>query len=95
MKLKNRDDRAGRNFSAYNPRYQSNFVRARSYNACNPTPGASLKEAQRINESSPHKIIRLSLETRPDHITPAKSAACVSLAAPLFKWCPAHRTMLF
>lgn len=61
----------GGTFSAYNPRYQSNFVRA-LYNACNPTPGASLKEAQRINESSPHKIIGLSLETRPDHITPAE-----------------------
>jgi elongator complex protein 3 len=61
----------GGTFSAYNPRYQSNFVRA-LYNACNPTPGASLKEAQVINESSPHKIIGLSLETRPDHITPAE-----------------------
>ena len=58
----------GGTFSSYEKRYQKNFVRA-LYNACNPTPGKSLAEAQRINESSPHRIIGLSLETRPDHIT--------------------------
>lgn len=58
----------GGTFSAYERRYQSNFIRA-LYNACNPENGSSLEEAQQINESSPHKIIGLSLETRPDHIT--------------------------
>jgi len=58
----------GGTWSVYNPRYQTDFIRA-LYNACNPTPGRSLKEAQQINESSPHKVIGLSLETRPDHIT--------------------------
>ena len=63
----------GGTFSAYNRRYQNDFIRA-LFNACNrglekgPT-GASLEEAQRINESAKHKIIGLSLETRPDHIT--------------------------
>jgi elongator complex protein 3 len=58
----------GGTFSAYNKRYQKDFVRA-LYNTCNPKTGRSLKEAQQINESSKHKIIGLSLETRPDHIT--------------------------
>lgn len=58
----------GGTFSAYNPRYQTDFVRA-LFNACNDRPGKSLREAQIINESSKHKIIGLSLETRPDHIT--------------------------
>ncbi len=69
----------GGTFSAYNRRYQTDFIRA-LFNACNkgapseetkgknnPT-GRSLEEAQRINESAKHKIIGLSLETRPDHI---------------------------
>lgn len=58
----------GGTFSAYNRRYQNDFIRA-LFNACNPENGKSLEEAQKINESSPHKIIGLSLETRPDHIT--------------------------
>lgn len=58
----------GGTFSAYNRRYQSDYVRA-LFNACNDKPGKSLKEAQRLNESSKHRIIGLSLETRPDHIS--------------------------
>lgn len=58
----------GGTFSAYNRRYQNDFIRA-LYNACNPSAGRSLEEAQQINESSAHKVIGLSLETRPDHIT--------------------------
>jgi len=58
----------GGTFSAYNRRYQNDFIRA-LFNACNPTNGKSLEEAQTINETSDHKIIGLSLETRPDHIT--------------------------
>ncbi|MFA6024661.1 MAG: tRNA uridine(34) 5-carboxymethylaminomethyl modification radical SAM/GNAT enzyme Elp3 [Candidatus Gracilibacteria bacterium] len=58
----------GGTFSAYNRRYQSDFVRA-LFNACNTQQGRGLKEAQHINESAQHRIIGLSLETRPDHIT--------------------------
>jgi len=58
----------GGTFSAYNRRYQSDFIRA-LYNACNEKKGRSLEEAQKINETSKHKVIGLSLETRPDHIT--------------------------
>jgi elongator complex protein 3 len=71
----------GGTFSAYNRRYQTDFTRA-LYNACNkgipldwkigekPKTGRSLKAAQEINESTKHKMIGLSLETRPDHINP-------------------------
>lgn len=57
----------GGTFSAYNKRYQTDYVRA-LYNACNEKKGRSLEEAQVINESSKTRIIGLSLETRPDHI---------------------------
>ncbi len=59
----------GGTFSAYEHRYQSNFVRA-LYNACNDKPGKSLEEAQAINETAPHRVIGLNLETRPDHVSP-------------------------
>ena len=58
----------GGTFSAYNPRYQTDFIRA-LYSACNSKPAKSLKEAQILNESAKHRVIGLSLETRPDHIT--------------------------
>ncbi len=58
----------GGTFSAYNRRYQRDFIRA-LYNACNEKTERSLDKAQIANESSPHKIIGLSLETRPDHVT--------------------------
>lgn len=58
----------GGTFSSYNRRYQTDFVRA-LYNACNKEQGSSLEKAQIINEKSKHKVIGLSLETRPDHVT--------------------------
>lgn len=58
----------GGTFSAYNPRYQTDFVRA-LFNACNSRRSRSLHGAQRLNEDAKHRIIGLSLETRPDHIT--------------------------
>ena len=58
----------GGTFSSYNRKYQNDFIRA-LFNACNEKKGKSLKEAQEINESSKNRIIGLSLETRPDHIT--------------------------
>jgi elongator complex protein 3 len=58
----------GGTFSAYQRRYQTAYIRA-LFNACNDAPGRSLKQAHINNETSRHKIIGLSLETRPDHIT--------------------------
>lgn len=58
----------GGTFSAYNRRYQTDFIRA-LYNACSEKLGRSLQEAQKFNEEALHRIIGLSLETRPDHIS--------------------------
>ena len=58
----------GGTWSVYNPRYQTDFIRA-LYNACNENPGKNLNQAQINNEDAKHRIIGLSLETRPDHIT--------------------------
>lgn len=58
----------GGTFSAYNRQYQTNFIKA-LFNACNEKNGKSLNEAQKINESAGNRIIGLSLETRPDHIS--------------------------
>jgi elongator complex protein 3 len=58
----------GGTFSSYNREYQEDYIKA-LYNACNEEQADTLEEAQRLNETSKHKIIGLSLETRPDHIT--------------------------
>lgn len=59
----------GGTFSAYPKRYQRDFIRS-LYNACNGTKSKTLEVAQKINESATHRIIGLSVETRPDHINP-------------------------
>ncbi|MFT7184230.1 MAG: elongator complex protein 3, partial [Oceanicoccus sp.] len=58
----------GGTFSSYVRTYQSDYIQA-LYNACNEDQSDSLEGAQVVNETSKHKIIGLSLETRPDHIT--------------------------
>ena len=68
----------GGTFSAYQRDYQEEFVKA-LFDACNSGPAdaqnatsvaaASLEESHRINETTKHKIIGLSLETRADQIT--------------------------
>ena len=62
---------AGGTFSFYPKKYQTDFIRG-IYNALNyPLPKArSLLEAQNINETAQNRCIGLSVETRPDHITP-------------------------
>lgn len=57
----------GGTFSAYPREYQIEFIKA-LFDACNGVPSSSLEEAQKINEYTKHRIIGLSLETRPDHI---------------------------
>ncbi|MBT5016131.1 tRNA uridine(34) 5-carboxymethylaminomethyl modification radical SAM/GNAT enzyme Elp3 [Candidatus Peregrinibacteria bacterium] len=58
----------GGTFSAYPHAYQTAFIR-NLYNALNGTNFRSLKKAQKYNETTTHRCIALSLETRPDHIT--------------------------
>lgn len=54
---------------SFNPKkYQTWFVK-RCFDACNQKMGKNLKEAQRVNEKVKHRIVGLSIETRPDFIT--------------------------
>ena len=58
----------GGTWSAYPKNYQTWFIK-RCFDACNAFKSASLKTAQKINEKAKHRIIGLTLETRPDYIT--------------------------
>jgi len=57
----------GGTWSYYPRRYQSWFIK-RCFDGCNGKTGRTLKEAQKINETSARRIIGLSVETRPDFI---------------------------
>ncbi len=59
----------GGTWSFYLKKYQDNFVKE-LFDACNVRKSKTLKEAQKINESSKHRIVGLSIETRPDFVTP-------------------------
>lgn len=57
----------GGTWSYYPSKYQEWFVK-KCFDACNQKISKDLKTAQRLNEKSKHKIIGLSIETRPDFI---------------------------
>lgn len=65
----------GGTWSYYPKQYQSWFIK-RCFQACNefnkkpknPSKSQTLKEAQKINEKAKHRIIGISIETRPDFI---------------------------
>jgi len=69
----------GGTFSSYRRDYQEWFVR-RCFEAMNGSAsldnpgGPGLKEVHRINESALHRNVGLSVETRPDEVTPAELA---------------------
>jgi len=58
----------GGTWSYYPKKYQNWFVK-RCFDACNKVNGKNLKETQRLNERVKHRIVGLSIETRPDFIT--------------------------
>ncbi|MFA5134222.1 MAG: tRNA uridine(34) 5-carboxymethylaminomethyl modification radical SAM/GNAT enzyme Elp3 [Patescibacteria group bacterium] len=58
----------GGTWSFYQKRYQRWFIK-RCFDGANGTAAPDLETAQRRNEKAVHRIIGLSLETRPDHIT--------------------------
>jgi len=58
----------GGTWSYYPKNYQSWFVK-KCFDACNKRVARNLKEAQRLNEKAKHRIVGLSVETRPDFIT--------------------------
>jgi elongator complex protein 3 len=58
----------GGTWSYYPEKYQDWFVK-KCFDACNEHASASLNVAQKINEKVKHRIIGLSVETRPDFIS--------------------------
>ncbi len=59
----------GATWSYYQKKYQNWFIKE-CFRACNPAKVGlrSLKEEQKINEKAKHRIVGLSIETRPDFI---------------------------
>ncbi len=55
----------GGTFTSREPSYQETFVKG-CFDAMNRNPSPTLKEAQELNESAPHRCIGITLETRPD-----------------------------
>ena len=55
----------GGTFTSRDPEYQEWFV-TRCFDAMNGSPSSSLEEAQHKNETSGHRCIGLTVETRPD-----------------------------
>ncbi len=58
----------GGTFNFYPRKFQENFVK-RIYDACNGIDSKTLAEAKKVNETSKHRIIGLTFETRPDWAT--------------------------
>jgi elongator complex protein 3 len=58
----------GGTWSFYNEKYKKWFIK-RCFDACNKETSSSLKKAQKRNETANHRIVCLSIETRPDFIT--------------------------
>ncbi len=58
----------GGTWSFYPKKYQESFIK-KCFDACNRRNSKNLAEAQKRNEKAKHRIICLSVETRPDFIT--------------------------
>ncbi len=58
----------GGTWSYFPKSYQKNFVK-RCFDACNGRTSKNLDQAQKINETAQHRIVALTLETRPDYVT--------------------------
>jgi elongator complex protein 3 len=70
----------GGTWSCYPEAYQAWFVR-RCLDAMNGAEADTLEEAQRLNESAPHRNVGLVVETRPDCITPEEVRRLRALGA--------------
>ena len=57
----------GGTWSYYPKNYQRWFIK-RCFEACNQKNSKTLREAQKLNEKAKHRIVGLSIETRPDFI---------------------------
>lgn len=63
----------GGTFSSYPDNYKRSFIKG-IFDACNGAISATMKEAQELNESAAHRVIGLSIETRPDWVNPDEIA---------------------
>ena len=70
----------GGTFTSRPPEYQEWFVR-RCFDAFNGKDNRSLEEAHLMNEGAEHRVIGMTVETRPDSLTPDVAAACMRLGA--------------
>jgi len=57
----------GATWSCYPQKYQAWFIK-RCFDACNKKDSKNLLAAQKLNEKAKHRIVGLSVETRPDFI---------------------------
>ncbi len=57
----------GATWSFYPKKYQTWFIKE-CFNACNKKKSKALSKAQKLNEKAKHRIVGLSIETRPDFI---------------------------
>ncbi len=58
----------GGTWSYYSEKYKYQFIKS-CFDACNGEKSKTLKEAQQKNEKAKHRIVCLSIETRPDYIS--------------------------
>jgi len=58
----------GGTWSYYPKEYKEDFIK-KCFDACNEEKSSTLKEAQKKNEKAKHRIVCLSIETRPDFVT--------------------------
>ncbi len=58
----------GGTWSFYPEKYQAKFIK-KIFDACNGKNSKSIEDAQKANENSRHRIVGISIETRPDFIT--------------------------
>lgn len=70
----------GGTWSALPDRYQKWFIQ-KCFDGANGRKSSSLASAQKINETAKHRIIGITLETRPDYITPKEIANMRELGA--------------
>ena len=70
---------------SYYPRSYQNWFVKRCFDACNGKTAKNLKEAQKINENAKNRIIGLSMETRPDFITPSEIKRLRKLGATMIE----------
>ena len=61
----------GGTWSYYPKGYQNQFIK-KCFDTCNKKIGKTLRASQKLNEKSRHRVVGLSIETRPDFINPAE-----------------------